>query len=146
MELDHALNTIGSANASSENLNTRFETAVIKEPNLRRSDSTGSGWASSDGDYIDDVETVKKHDKFNKARKMHYNMKTVIAHARELVENEEGEEGYSDPNKHYDETDGDEEMGMAEGSSCDELSEVNHRDVEVQGVFRTEETKNKNCS
>lgn len=97
MELDSALNNVPSeysSNASTENLNSNLEAVALGS--RHDSVSSESGWNS---DHESNPENVKRQ-KFNKARQEHYNnMKSVIQHGRELVDNEEQVEGYSDPQK-----------------------------------------------
>lgn len=40
---------------------------------------------------------MEKKRKFNQLRAQHYNMKAVLAHSKELLENEELEPKFSDP-------------------------------------------------
>ena len=59
-------------------------------------------WSEEDepGLLFNAEEERKKRQKFNQARAKHYNMKSVLQHARELIEIEADDDGFSDPNKY----------------------------------------------
>jgi hypothetical protein len=45
-------------------------------------------------------ESQENHRKFAKLRAQHYNMKSVLQHSKELLENEELDEHFNDPDYH----------------------------------------------
>lgn len=86
-------------------LNSNFRKATLV------SSSSSAGWSDSDwedpnrrmDEKKDEIssENSQKSSSFDSLRKKHYNMKDIMTHARELVQNEDEIIDYSDPSKYY---------------------------------------------
>jgi hypothetical protein len=50
--------------------------------------------------FLTNLEAEESHRKFAKLRAQHYNMKSVLQHSKELLENEELDEHFNDPDYH----------------------------------------------
>jgi hypothetical protein len=84
-----------------------------------------SGWSDSEPDPCptqDSYDNSDQQSEFKKSRKSHYNMKNILLQARELVNNEETLEDYSDPNKY---------LGDENGIATTENSESSGDELDV---------------
>ncbi|KAJ3304672.1 hypothetical protein HDV03_002493 [Kappamyces sp. JEL0829] len=103
--------------------------AMEKPVDAKRSVSLDS-WDSGDEDSNEggrslapdpalEEERLKRR-KFNELRAQHYNMKDVLTHARELVENEALDPHYSDPNAYDPEPPSDDFDGIPDQAELDD--------------------------